>query len=54
MIANNKLILNQATMQEAIQFWLDSKTLEPLARVNYVASVDASQTFTISLISEAK
>lgn len=33
MIGNNKIVLNNATMQEAVQLWLDSKTREPIGRV---------------------
>lgn len=36
MIGNNKMILNQPTMQEAIQYWLDSKFVKPTSRVSFV------------------
>lgn len=54
MIGNNKLILNQATMQEAIQYWLDSKSLKPLSKVNYISSNNNSnQDFTVAVVAES-
>lgn len=50
MTGNNKMILNQATIQEAIQYWLDSKFVKPSSRVTFV-SKDGDM-FAISLSSE--
>lgn len=47
MTGNNKIILNNATMQEAIQFWLDSKTINPIAVVSFVTQ--KNDVFEISL-----
>lgn len=33
MIGNNELYLNEATMIEAVQFWLNSRLKEPVPRV---------------------
>jgi len=32
MIGTNKIVVNQATMCEAIQFWLDSRLVAPIPK----------------------
>ena len=36
MIGRNKMQINQATMREAVQLWLDSKLKVPAPKVDYV------------------
>ena len=38
MIGNNDLSINEATMIEAVQFWLDSKMVPPVPRITSVKS----------------
>ena len=56
MKGSNDLILNEATMIEAMQFWLDSRMVPPSPKVTGVkAKVDGySSTFTIALNADAK
>lgn len=49
MTGNNKIILNNATMQEAVQLWLDSQTTDPIARVGWIAASGSNQEFTVEL-----
>lgn len=49
MIGNNKICLNNATMREAVQLWLDSKTLSPLAKVGPITSNNNNTEFYIEL-----
>lgn len=53
MKGNNELVLNQATMIEAIQMYLDSQMVEPAPKVNsiYADSQGTSETFHIALCS---
>lgn len=36
MKGNNELVLNQATMIEAVQYWLDSRMVQPVPKVTGV------------------
>ncbi|MCR4319764.1 MAG: hypothetical protein NUV74_05435 [Candidatus Brocadiaceae bacterium] len=56
MKGSNDLILNEATMIEAIQFWLDSRMVPPVPKVTGVkAKADGySSTFTIALNADAE
>lgn len=57
MIGNNSLIVNQATMIEIAQFWIDSKFAESAPKVTRVDKTpDAFQkeTFTIELTNRDK
>lgn len=55
MIGNNELHLNEATLIEALQFWLDAKLKVPAPTVTGVKMNDAygSKTFVVSVSSEA-
>ena len=56
MKGTNDLLLNQATMIEAVQFWLDSQMVNPVPKVMNVKVENPNQiqvTFTVSLNSEA-
>ena len=51
MKGNNELILNTATMIEAVQEWLDRRMPEHAPQVNHVTSKpDGSGMFTVSLM----
>lgn len=52
MIGNNKMTLNNGTMQEAVQFWLDSKTVTQMAKVGWITAVGTNGQFEVSLTSE--
>lgn len=52
MIGNNKIVLNQSTMQEAVQYWLDSKSIKPLSKVGYIGATNNNAEFTINLAGE--
>lgn len=56
MKGSNSLILNEATMIEAVQFWLDSKMVQHAPKVTGVnAKTDVySKTFTVSLDADAE
>jgi len=51
MKGSNDLILNEATMIEAVQFWLDSKMVPQAPKVTGVKAKDDgySKTFTVSI-----
>ena len=53
MIGNNTIVLNTATMIEAVQFWLDSKMPVATPKVTGVKSTGSSydSTFEVSLSS---
>ena len=56
MKGSNDLILNEATMIEAIQFWLDAEMAQPAPKVTSVKSESGSlysNTFKVSLDAEA-
>jgi len=55
MIGSNDLILNEATMIEALQFWLDSEMAQPTPKVTGVKSKESGygSTFTVSLDADA-
>jgi hypothetical protein len=49
---NNLLILNEATMKEALQFWLDSVVVGQAPEVTQVSVSNTSlRTFEITLVS---
>ena len=56
MIGSNQLTLNQATMIEALQFWLDSKMVGKAPKVTQVAGPTdkyGDNAFTVSLDADA-
>ena len=55
MKGNNELILNEATMIEAVQFWLDSRMVQMAPKVTGVNSKNEgySKTFEIALDADA-
>jgi len=55
MVGSNELHLNEATIIEALQFWLDAKLKVPVPTVTGVKTNDAygSKTFVVSVSSEA-
>lgn len=56
MKGNNQLVLNEATMIEAVQFWLDSKMVATAPRVTQVAGPTdkyGGNNFTVSLDADA-
>jgi hypothetical protein len=56
MKGNNQLVLNEATMIEAVQFWLDSKMTPTAPKVTQVAGPAdkyGGNTFTVSLDADA-
>ena len=56
MKGNNQLVLNEATMIEAVQFWLDSKMIPTAPKVTQVSGPSdkySDNSFTVSLDSEA-
>ena len=56
MKGSNDLILNEATMIEAVQFWLDSMIVPPAPQVTGVKShtENYGKTFMVSLNSESE
>jgi hypothetical protein len=54
MTGNNELILNEATMKEAVQFWLNSQMVNPPKVTNVKAAKGDSYSpaFSISLDSD--
>ena len=55
MKGTNDLILNEATMIEAVQFWLDSKLVHQAPKVTNVKAVkdSYSSTFEVTLDADA-
>lgn len=55
MKGNNKLILNEATMIEAVQFWLDSKMVHKAPKVTNVKHIGSGydNSFEICLDADA-
>lgn len=55
MKGNNELILNEATMIEAVQFWLDSKMVARAPKVTGISAKNEgyNQTFAVSLDADA-
>jgi len=56
MKGNNQLVLNEATMIEAVQFWLDSKMMPTAPKVTQVAGPTdkyGGNNFTVSLDADA-
>ena len=55
MKGNNELILNEATMIEAVQFWLDSRMVQMAPKVTGVNSKNEGfiKTFEIALDADA-
>jgi len=49
MTGNNKIILNNATMQEAVKLWLNSQTVVPIANVGWISASNSSHGFTVDL-----
>jgi hypothetical protein len=50
MKGNNRLILNSATLMEAVQEWLDARTVQDqLARVTGITYRSSDYTFEVSL-----
>lgn len=55
MKGNNELVLNQATMIEAVQYWLDSRMVQPVPKVTGVVrdASNGSGVFSVTLDADA-
>jgi hypothetical protein len=51
MIGNNKMKLNEASMKQAVQMWLDSKTVSPIGRVTSVEFESGYDWFSVTISS---